>query len=769
MNSLDVVSLFEKIHVRNVGGKPIFYKPILILYALEQCFLGNERLMRFEIIESRLTEIFNDCFHNEMHKNFHHAFGRLENEGIWEITNSFDLKRTSSGDLSKSELIEKNISGGFVEEIYQALSNNPSLLLMIVNQLLNRYFPVTQHQAIRSVVGLPDEFTNTLHEFIAEENNNNYFTGKPQESGMEIQKNDYIAYLNSLHNISANGANALAESQALNPHFGELYQPFPLIESLYQALTNIQPRVVLLTGHAGDGKSTIALDIFKRLHNLPVDQPLATALNEREDIAILNGTRVSIVKDMSELTKKKRLDWLYQAFNESGNWLIVSNTGPLINSLEDFATQQDPQAIHIESDILKLLDQPYEGGDDLTRHTLNTFSKPLVILNMTRLDNVELGAKILSRMINHSGWEQCRGCVAEACCALRANRLALQKSHCTEDRVRWIYQRLTAYEQRLTLRQMVAHLAFSLTGAMSCQEAKAYTGTSAVAGLEKVLFSEGFFGYRSGEPWHAAESLRAVVLLRHLVFGGPTSVDFERQLLLTGELAGMSLPEPLAAIQQRWGQYANESTSVRWRFALRRMFYIFGQETKSSKQFLDTFLQSSKLQDFDHWQKSATLLLNTTEQRALKRMCLQVLLEIYSGFSSGQFQEKQDCLYLTLRRSDRTIIQPTQLVIAKLNYQDFSLAYDATHRCPVLVYKDTATLFLTLPLLDYIQDRSTGSLGNKLAPIHLAQLEWFRAQLLKVSKQKNGEEITLLRAGIDGEIETHNYILDQQKQQLEQD
>jgi hypothetical protein len=199
------------------------------------------------------------------------------------------------------------------------------------------------------------------------------------------------------------------------------------------------------------------------------------------------------------------------------------------------------------------------------------------------------------------------------------------------------------------------------------------------------------------------------------------------------------------------------------------MFYIFGQETKYSKQFLDTFLQSSKLQDFDHWQKSATLLLNTTEQRALKRMCLQVLLEIYSGFSSGQFQEKQDCLYLTLRRSDRTIIQPTQLVIAKLNYQDFSLAYDATHRCPVLVYKDTATLFLTLPLLDYIQDRSTGSLGNKLAPIHLAQLEWFRAQLLKVSKQKNGEEITLLRAGIDGEIETHNYILDQQKQQLEQD
>ena len=476
---MDLIKLFDNVNVRMSNGKPNLYKPILLLYALKECFSKKERLIEFKVIDSELNLIFKNLLPNDSHHNFHYAFGRLENDGIWEITNSYDLKRTSSGDLSKSELIEKNISGGFVEEIYQALSNNPPLLLIIVNQLLNRYFPAIQHQAIRSIIGLPDELAfdnNTIHEFTTEDNNNNYFIGKPQESGMEIQKNDYIAYLNSLHNISANGANALAESQALNPHFGELYQPFPLIESLYQTLTDNQQRVVLLTGHAGDGKSTIALDIFKRLHNLPANQPLATALNEREDITLEKGTRVSIVKDMSELSKKQRLDWLSQAFNQSGNWLIVSNTGPLINSLEDFAKQQSTQASNIESDILNLLDQPYEGGD-LAQHTLNTFSKPLIILNMTRLDNVELGAKILSRMINHSGWEQCNGCVAEACCALRDNRAALQKSHCTEDRVRWIYQRLTAYEQRLTLRQMVAHLAFSLTGAMSCQEAKAYTGT----------------------------------------------------------------------------------------------------------------------------------------------------------------------------------------------------------------------------------------------------------------------------------------------------
>ena len=42
------------------------------------------------------------------------------------------------------------------------------------------------------------------------------------------------------------GANALAETQALSPYFGELYEPFPLIDRLVEALTDKVKRVVLL-------------------------------------------------------------------------------------------------------------------------------------------------------------------------------------------------------------------------------------------------------------------------------------------------------------------------------------------------------------------------------------------------------------------------------------------------------------------------------------------------------------------------------------------
>ena len=56
-----------------------------------------------------------------------------------------------------------------------------------------------------------------------------------------------------------------------------------------------------------------------------------------------------------------------------------------------------------------------------------------------------------------------------------------------------------------------------LTGGMSCEEAQKRVVTSMLegpdrgsVGLERILFSESFFGYRSGKPWLQAEGLHAV-------------------------------------------------------------------------------------------------------------------------------------------------------------------------------------------------------------------------------------------------------------------
>jgi hypothetical protein len=780
MNSDDVFDLFRSISVRKVGEIYSPYKPLLLLYSLSNCYVGKDRLFSYSEIDCALNKVVNSFFINLDYRNFHYAFGRLQNDNIWEISSNDALHLSDSGDLLKSELLDKNISGGFTEEIYQALKLDKDLIFSIVNYLLSKYFSNRVHSQLLSTFSfsIKDCYLHPVKSQEIKPTYNNkeiIYAINSGENHMAERQNGYIAYLNSLHNVTASGSNALAESQALNSYFTEIYQPFPLVDDLYKSLTEGKERVIILTGHAGDGKSTVALDVLKRLRQLPADKPLDCALNEREETSHANG-KVTIVKDMSELTEQQRLEWLEQGFVESGSWLIVSNTGPLIHSLAGYVKKIGGR-VDIESNILESLDQPYENGN-LAQHVVTGFNKEMVILNMTRLDNVLLGARVLSNMVKHSAWDQCFGCEAEANCPLRLNRNALLSiSETVEERVRWVYRRLTSYEQRLTLRQMVAHLALSLTGGLSCNAAfnlvknTHETNKGEHDSLDLILFSEAFFGYRYGEPWRVADSLRAVSFIRRSVFGGPTAVDFERQLLVTGSIEGMHLPDSLNATKQRWRKRAVEAAGVRWRFAMRRMLYFFGQQssptTQHSDEFLSSFLQSPKLRDFNRWQNRGALKLENNEKRALLKRCLQVLLEIYSGFSASQF-ESDDSIYLTLRRPDHLVIQPTQLIVAKLSNQDFSLDYDTLRLLPKLVYKNgLAELPLTLPLLDYIHYRSIGQLGNELAPIHLAQMEWFRGELQNNSSTSNTGEIGLLQSGIDGKVKMHRFVIDEQTHELE--
>jgi len=764
---MDILNEFKKIRVYQEGGVFSLHKPVMLLIALSRCRLGERRLCLFSEFDEKFCEFFRKFSLDGKSENSHYPFGKLENDGIWQVENSEILKRTGAGHLFKIELLEKSISGGFSPYIYKRLADDKLLVNEIIMYLLNTYFSVNDESNIYTFLSI-----NRMEN----DKSIKVLTSKENQGGeIEIKNNGYITYLNSLHNLKASGANALAESQILNKYFPELYEPFPLAESLYQTLSNEKERVIFLTGHAGDGKSTVAMDVLKRLNNWPLDKPLEKVLKEKEEVSHSDGKRTYIVKDMSELSSDRRMDWLEQAFTKTGNWLIVSNTGPLIDSILKYA-QQCGIDQGLDNEILKVLDAPYEGGE-LSTHTLTNFPKELVILNMTRLDNIDLASHVLNKMIKHPAWEECSGCLAERSCSLKSNQTALlAMGEDLGDRVRWIYKRVAAYEQRLTLRQMVAHLALSITGGVDCSTVcgnylDSYQSEEEVGKLlSPNVFSENFFGYREGESWKEAENLLAIRLIKRMGFGGPIAVNFERQLLTTGKWSEAEIPLNLVGIQKYWLKWGQGMEGVRWRFALRRMLYFFSQSTIAIEEspnltiFFNSFLKSSMLRQFDSWQNKEELLLSSHEKRELRKSCMQTLLEVYSGFCIGQFQEGQmDNLYLTLRRADQSVIQTTQIVIAKLSNDDFKLDYDAVKRLPVLLYRyadKIAKLELTLPLLDYIHDRAIGNLGNELAPIHLSQLDWFKAELLKLSQQRySNEEVGLLRSGIDGEVKLHRYMV----------
>ncbi len=154
MSPAEIFILFEKISVRKVEGKYSLYKPILLLFALSRCYSGTERFIQFSILNDALNEIVDKNFSYLKYHNFYYAFGRLENDGIWEIENSDSLNRSSSGDLNKSELLNKNIHGGFKKEIYDFLVSDRNLIKEVYMYLLNTYFEEYNHHYFLSLIGI---------------------------------------------------------------------------------------------------------------------------------------------------------------------------------------------------------------------------------------------------------------------------------------------------------------------------------------------------------------------------------------------------------------------------------------------------------------------------------------------------------------------------------------------------------------------------------------------------------------------------------------
>ena len=79
-----------------------------------------------------------------------------------------------------------------------------------------------------------------------------------------------------------------------------------------------------MTGHAGDGKSTIALEIYQNLSGIPANQPLPQPLKPREDIS---GTNISIFKDLSERRREDDTVMTQELLERKRRFLIVSNNG----------------------------------------------------------------------------------------------------------------------------------------------------------------------------------------------------------------------------------------------------------------------------------------------------------------------------------------------------------------------------------------------------------------------------------------------------------
>ncbi|KQZ34958.1 NERD domain-containing protein kinase family protein [Massilia sp. Root1485] len=563
--------------------------------------------------------------------------------------------------------------------------------------------------------------------------------------------NPFVDYLNTLHNVSAGNANALAEYQATNKYFASIYEPTQMAADIYQRLTSGREVVVVLSGHAGDGKSTVALEVLKQLRRMTPEDTLLSP-PEPHETEVVNGVRISILKDMSEHTADNRLSKFKEALAVgSGSWLIVSNTGPLLNTLSRMREGGED----IEQKVLNLLDRPILGTLNDTAHCIADFDKPIYIANLSKLDNVDTAVNVLEKISAHPSWQACGSCSLQASCPIRQNVSAMQQAPQLKQRVSSMYRLLTAYERRLTMRQMTAHLAYSITGGTGCAEVAAKIDQyGADLAFRQHLFSELFFGFSDRKRSVQTTSLYCVEQLHAHVTSERTRPAVELKLQQEPLSAFAPVPEVLQPALQYWqSKSADGAHGGPARSAIRRLTFMFGTRLDAPwwTHFTQDFSGSATLEEWEKWRVDGMLKISKTERRALVRQILSVLSEHCIG--AVRTESIKDKLYITLRRDDMETTQPVQVVIGEYDENDFRVDFDVSEKMPRLVYAPAngeVFMRLPLPLLDFVSHRSTGDFGQELDPIHINQLDLFCSQLV-ARKPLSQDDLCLLSIGITGE------------------
>lgn len=326
--------------------------------------------------------------------------------------------------------------------------------------------------------------------------------------------NSFVDYLNSMNNASGDTIAALAESQVSSPYFKKIQIERNLGKYLSERIRSGEKIAVVLTGHAGDGKTGILVQVLQNLGFL--DENSSLEPEKEYDNGII---KLYAVKDMSELSEDNQIAFcrkaLYSPRSEKSS-IIISNTGPLLKCLELIREEQckaqgiafdESEKIRLQADLLEQLDK---NNNEL----IHIGDCHFLMINMARVDNVNFAREILNKLIQAELWRSCENCPKCGKCPIYFNVVQIRKyQNRVISAVEAFYRYLYENDKRMTIRQILSQLSFALTGNLTCSDIKVSYKDSA---RFKYLFSNLFFGYKGIEEIDNADQIQGIAYAREL-------------------------------------------------------------------------------------------------------------------------------------------------------------------------------------------------------------------------------------------------------------
>ena len=544
--------------------------------------------------------------------------------------------------------------------------------------------------------------------------------------GMEISMNneEYILYLNSLHNYNAQNQNAYGEKNVISPFFNDVVVKVGLCDFIVEQLNCSNPHIIILTGHAGDGKTSIMYQVLK-------DLGIGFDTNEEIiDVHLPNKKVCRCIKDFSELTDEKKLEVLEEIVDFPGQnkfVFMVANTGPLINTYgELFDSAEEKEKARIA--LIAAMDENTASINNIMDHKIS-------VINVATVDNTYFASEFLNNLIQEKLWVGCDSCKKKVYCHIIRNRnIVIENIQRVTDFINMHYIWLTEHGKRLTIRSMTEQLAYMLTGGENCQEIAEKEGY-------KYLFSNLFFGYIGTKSNAKASNIIAVREASNCNYD-LKRLRSDEQLLVNHDydfLFGKNVADILKEAEKK-NAYVEG-----WTEYLRRTYMFLNIIT-------DEKIKANDSEDIFSKQFLRYLELRNGESIPSKsdaRLIIDALSMIYIGTTKS---EKE--IPLSLSR-ESGITQNVQLITGTIPTRRLSIVQEKTKyrlfnknksRNVLKLKIDSQVLDceLSLPLLDYFEELKNGAIATNVDPQLTHGVESLKAQLSKVMDDEDDNTIEMI-------------------------
>ena len=516
--------------------------------------------------------------------------------------------------------------------------------------------------------------------------------------------NEFVKYLNGLHNYNAQNQNAYGERNVESAYYSKTMVKINVCEHIVDLINNHYPHIIILTGHAGDGKTSIMFQVLEILGKNPrfSDPVYEIDLNE--------GKKCYCIKDFSELSDQSKKDTLSTIIDypEQGKYVfMVANTGPLINTFGELFES------NCRDDAKMQLIEAMDSNDGRVREIAGY---KMAVINMASIENTGFATQFLERITHEDLWKTCEACSKKDYCHILRNRNLIQEyKGGVYDFIQNYYIWQLEYGTRLTIRSITEHLSYMITGGFECESVNPDEA-------HKLLFSNLFFGYEGMVSNIFADNVLAVGIAKKSgIYNKRMRVD--EKLLIQRDyesLFGCSIRNIIDSADEVLKQLKA------WDDELKRIYLFMNivddkqHETDIEDIFSKEFLPYIRIRDDGN-----------KPPKNMKDLVVDALHMMYLGTVLGN----KNMIQITMN-AESGVTQSVQLIVGQIYAAQINLVRKKDSdlnngKYNLILQVNGEDIFkLKLPMLDYFDDLKSGVISTNMDPQLSHGIENLKAALL---------------------------------------